>query len=77
MNVNIHDQWASLFTLHMNSKSQLLTYNNASSYNSNSNNEEIHCTPINSKIHNFFDAPKNWIMKTLYILLPQVKTFAL
>ncbi len=68
---------ASLFTLHINSKSQLLTYNNASSYNSNSNNEKIHCTPINSKIHNFFDAPKNWIMKTLYILLPQVKTFAL
>jgi hypothetical protein len=26
--------------------------------NFDSNNEKIHCTPIDSMIHNFFDAPK-------------------
>jgi len=42
----------------MNSKSQLPTYNNASFHNYDYNNEKIHCTPIDSMIHNFFDAPK-------------------
>jgi hypothetical protein len=29
LNVTIHHQWASVFALHMNSKSQIPTYNNA------------------------------------------------
>ncbi len=33
LNVTIHHQHASLFALHMNSKSQIFTYNNASSNN--------------------------------------------
>ncbi len=37
----------------MNSKSQILIYNNASS-----DNEEIHYTPIDSMIHNFLNVPK-------------------
>jgi hypothetical protein len=53
LNVNIHHQWASLFTLHMKSKYQIPTYNNASFSNSDSDNEKIHCTPTNSMIHIF------------------------
>jgi hypothetical protein len=55
----------------MNSKSQIPIYNNASFDNFNSNNEEIHCTPTNSMIHNFLDAPK--IMdyeNTIYFIAP-------
>jgi hypothetical protein len=59
LNVTIHHQWASLFGLHMNSESQILIYNNASSDNSNFNNEEIHYTLTDSMIHNFLDVPKN------------------
>ncbi len=59
----------------MNSKSQIL--NNASFDNFDFDNEEIHCTLTNSMINNFLDAPKNWIMKILYIILSQVKTFTL
>ncbi len=39
LNVSIHHQRASLFALHMNSKSQIFTYNNASSNNSDFDNE--------------------------------------
>jgi hypothetical protein len=53
VNVIIHHQWASLFTLHMNSEFQIPIYNNASSNNFDSDNEKIHCTLINSMIHNF------------------------
>jgi hypothetical protein len=56
LNVSIHHQWASLFDLHLNLESQIPTYNNASFDNSNFNNEEIHCTLINSMIHNFLNA---------------------
>jgi hypothetical protein len=42
----------------MNSKSQIPIYNNASSDNSNFDNEKIHCTMTNSMIHNFLDAKK-------------------
>ncbi len=59
----------------MNSKSQIPIYNNASSNNSDSDNEEIHCTSTNSMIHNFLDAPKIMNYEILYILLPQIKTF--
>jgi hypothetical protein len=38
LNVTIHNKWASLFILHMNSKSQIPPYNNASSINSNCDN---------------------------------------
>jgi len=42
----------------MNSKSQILTHNNASFDNFDFNNEKIHCTSTNLMIHNFLDAPK-------------------
>jgi len=42
----------------MNSKFQILTYNNASSNNFDFNNKKIHYTPRDSMIHNFLDAPK-------------------
>ncbi len=58
MNITIHHQWASLFDLHMNSKSQILIYNNASFNNFGYNNEQIHYTPPNSMIHNFLNVPK-------------------
>jgi len=37
--------------LHMNSESQIPIYNNASFDNFDSDNEEIHCTLIDSMIH--------------------------
>jgi hypothetical protein len=55
LNVTIHHQWASLFTLHMNLEFQIPIYNNASSNNSNFENEEMHCTLTNSMIRNFLD----------------------
>jgi hypothetical protein len=58
LNVTIHHQWASFFTLHMNLESQIPTYNNVSSDNFNFNNEKIHCTSINSMIHKFLDVPQ-------------------
>jgi len=77
LNVTIHHQWASFFTLHMDLKSQNFNYNDASFDKSNSNSEELHCTPTYSMIHNFLDAKKKWIMKVLYIILPQVNIFTL
>ncbi len=40
----IQHQWASLFTLHMNSKSQIPIYYHASFDNFDYNNEKIHFT---------------------------------
>jgi hypothetical protein len=55
----------------MNSKYQLPTYNNASFYNSDYDNEKIHCTLIDSMIHNFFDAPKIMdSIKIIYFIAP-------
>jgi hypothetical protein len=54
LNVIIHHQWANFFALYMNLKSQIFIYSNASFDNFNSDNEEIHCTPISSMIHNQF-----------------------
>jgi hypothetical protein len=42
----------------MHSESQIPTYNNASSNNSNFDNEKIHCITTNSLIHKFLDVPK-------------------
>jgi hypothetical protein len=42
----------------MNLEFRIPTYNNASSNNFNFNNEKIQCTPINSVIYKFIDAPK-------------------
>jgi len=72
LNVTIHHQWASLFALHMNLEYQIPTYNNASFDNFDFDNEEIHCTPIDSMINNFLDVPK-----IMDILLPYVKNFTL
>jgi hypothetical protein len=58
LNVTIHHQWASLFVLHMNLKFKILTYNNASSDNSNFDNEKIYYTPTDSMIHSFLNVPK-------------------
>jgi hypothetical protein len=57
LNVTIHHQWASLFTLHMNSKFQILTFNNASSNNFDFDNEKMHYTPTDLMIHSFLNAP--------------------
>jgi hypothetical protein len=43
----------SLFVLHINSKYQIPTYDNASFDNSNPNNEKIHYTPMDSTIDYF------------------------
>jgi hypothetical protein len=59
----------------MNSEFQLLTYNNASSYNFDSNNEEIHCTLIDSMIHNFFDAPKIMDYENIIYYIAQSQNF--
>jgi hypothetical protein len=45
--------WASLFTLHMDSESQIFNCSDASFDNYDSNSEELHCTQIDSMIHNF------------------------
>jgi hypothetical protein len=37
---------------------QIFYFNDASYDNSNFNNEELYCTPIDSMIHNFLEAPK-------------------
>jgi len=42
----------------MNLEYQIFIYNNASFDNFDSNNEEIHCTPIYSMIHNFLNVLK-------------------
>jgi hypothetical protein len=42
----------------MDSQSQNLNFNDASYDNSNFDNEELYCTPIESMIHNFLEAPK-------------------
>jgi hypothetical protein len=57
LNITIHHQWASLFTLHMNLEFQILIYNNASD-NSNSDNEN---TLYNNKFNDtqFFGCSKN------------------
>jgi len=57
LNVTIHHQWASLFSLHMNSKYQIPIYYNASCNNFNFDNEEIHCTLTYSVIPKFLDVP--------------------
>jgi hypothetical protein len=51
LNVTIHHQWANLFTLHMDSKSQILNFSDASSHNSNSNSEKLHYLMI----HNYLE----------------------
>jgi hypothetical protein len=71
LNVNIHHQWASLLALHMNSKSQIPIYNNASSGNFEFNNEKTHCTPTYLIIHKFQDAPKMMDHEnTIYFIAP-------
>ncbi len=68
MNVTIHHQWASLFALHMNLKDQIHIYNNKSFDKFDSNNEKIHCTPIDSMIHNFFGCSD--YENTIYSIIP-------
>jgi len=71
LNVTFHHQWASLFALHMNFKFQIPTYSIASFENFDFDNEEIHCTPTKSMIHNFLNVPK--IMdyeNTIYSIAP-------
>ncbi len=56
LNITIHHQSEHLFTLHMDSKSQILNFNDPSFHISNSNSEKLHCKPINLMIHNFLEA---------------------
>jgi hypothetical protein len=59
----------------MNSKFQIFTYNNASSDNSDYNNEKIHCTSTDSMIHNFLDASKIMDYENTIYYIAQIKTF--
>jgi hypothetical protein len=77
LNVTIHHKWASLFALHMNSKYAIPTYNNASYDNFDSNNENIHCTPTNSLIHNFLNAPKIMDYENIIYLIAPSQNFHL
>ncbi len=58
LNATIHHQWACLFALCMNSKFQICIYNNTSFHNYDIDNQKIHCTLIDSMIHNFLDVKK-------------------
>jgi hypothetical protein len=58
LNVTIHHQWASLFSLLLDLDSQILKSSDASFENSNSNNEKLHCTPKDLMIHNLLEVPK-------------------
>jgi len=77
LNVTIHHQRASLFTLHMDLKSQIFNYNDASFDNFDSDSEKLHYTPTNSMIHNFSEIPKLMDYEILYILLPKINIFTL
>jgi hypothetical protein len=56
----------------MNLEYQIPTYNNASFDNFDFDNEEIHCTSIDSMINHFLDVPK-----IMDIILPYIKIFTL
>jgi hypothetical protein len=55
----------------MNSKSQILIYDNASSDNFDFDHKKIHYIPIDSIIHYFFNVPK--IMIILLFCCPKSK----
>jgi hypothetical protein len=61
----------------MNSKFQVLAYNNASSDSSNSDNEKIHYTPTYSMVHYFLDVPKIMDYENNIYYNSQVKIFTL
>jgi hypothetical protein len=55
----------------MDSQSQILNFYDASYDKSNSNNEELYCTPIDSMIHNFLESPKTMDYDNImYIIAP-------
>ncbi len=58
LNVTFHHQWPSLFILHMDLESQIVNSSDASSNNFDFDSETLHCTPINTMIDNFLEAPK-------------------
>jgi hypothetical protein len=58
LNVTIHHQWTSLFTLHVNSEFLIFNSSDASFDNFDFNNENFHYTLIDFMIHNFLKAPK-------------------
>jgi len=71
LNVTIHHQQTSLFTLLMDLEFQIFNYTDVSSNNFHFDSEELHCTLTYSMIHNFLGAPK--IMdyeNAVYFLLP-------
>ncbi len=71
MNVAIHHQQTSLFTLHMDLESQIFNCTHVSSNNFHFDSEELHCTLTYSMIHNFLKAPKIMDYENIiYFLLP-------
>ncbi len=72
LNVTIHHLLESLFVLHINSKFQIPTYNNARFDNFNFDNEKMHYTPTNLMIHNFLNVPKimDYEYTTTYFVAP-------
>jgi hypothetical protein len=67
----------SLFVLNINSKYQIPTYDNASFDNSNSNNEKIHYTPMDSMIDYFLNVLKIMDYKNIICYVVLVKIFTL
>jgi hypothetical protein len=58
LNVTIHNQWKIIFSLIINSNFETQNHDNSSFDNFISKIEEKHCTPIDSMIRNFLEAPK-------------------
>ncbi len=58
LNVTIHHPWASLFTLHMDLKFQVLNSSDASFDNFDFDSEKLHFTPKDLMIHNLLEVPK-------------------
>jgi hypothetical protein len=54
LNVTIHHQWESLFTLHINSKFETHICDNSSSNNFDFDNEKKHCTSTYTLMHFFW-----------------------
>jgi hypothetical protein len=60
---------------HMNSKSKIPTYNNASFDNFNFDNEKINYTTTNLVIHYFLDVPKIMDYENIIYCIIEVKIF--
>jgi hypothetical protein len=70
LNVTIHHQWRSLFSLNINSNFKTQNYDNSSSKTLILKVKKNY-TPINLMIHNFLEAPKMMDYEnTIYFIIP-------